>query len=279
MSIWNASLNMSKKFLNLACGDYFIVSESWVNLDWAPKSKKVIQANLLDKIPFEDNSFDFIYCSHFLEHISKKDILNFLTECNRVLKSNGRARFVLPDFENIAREYVYNMDNNFLKFAEFNILEMIDQCVRKESGGELNQWYKNSFSDPELSRYISKRTGYKLIQNPKNKYQILKKFQNLTLKKIYFTIQFKTIKAIIKLFPKWYRDNYVSTTATGEKHLWVHDFHSVQQILLQSGFDSVIKLNAFTSLELDFPVVPLDVDLEGLPIKGAESMYIEALKI
>jgi predicted SAM-dependent methyltransferase len=270
---------MNKKFLNLACGDYFIESENWVNLDWAPKSRKVIQANLLGRIPFEDNSFDFLYCSHFLEHISKKDILNFLIECNRVLKSNGRARFVLPDFENIAREYVHNIDNNFLKFAEFNIVEMIDQCVRKESGGELIQWYKNSLNDPELSRYISNRTGYKINQKPKNKNRTLEKIHNLTLKKIYFVIQFKTIGVITKVFPKWYRDNHVSTTATGEKHLWVHDFNSVQEVLLQSGYNSVVKLNAFTSLELDFPVVPLDVDLDGLPIKGAESMYIEALKI
>jgi predicted SAM-dependent methyltransferase len=270
---------MSKKFLNLACGDYFIVSESWVNLDWAPKSKKVIQANLLDRLPFEDYSFDFIYCSHFLEHISKKDVLKFLTECNRVLKSNGRVRFVLPDFENIAREYVNNIDNDFLKFAEFNIIEMIDQCVRKESGGELKQWYKNSIGDPELSRYINTRTGYKSNQNPRNKYQILNKFQNLTFKKVYFLIQLKAINAIVKLFPKWYRDSYFSTTAIGEKHLWVHDFNSVRQVLLQSSFNRVIRLDAFTSQELDFPVVPLDVDLEGFPIKGAESMYIEASKI
>jgi predicted SAM-dependent methyltransferase len=270
---------MNKKFLNLACGDYFIESENWVNLDWAPKSRKVIQANLLGRIPFEDNSFDFLYCSHFLEHIPKKDVLNFLTECNRVLKSNGRARFVLPDFENIAREYVHNIDNNLLKFAEFNIVEMIDQCVRKESGGELIKWYKNSLNDPQLSRYINKRTGYKINQNPKNRNRTLNKIQNLTFKKIYYIIQIKTIEAIIKVFPKWYRDNHVSTTATGEKHLWVHDFNSVQEALLQSGYHSVVKLNAFTSLELDFPVVPLDVDLEGSPIKGAESMYIEALKI
>ena len=179
-------MTKSKKYLNLACGDYFISSETWINLDWAPKSKKVKQANLLESLPFDDNTFDFVYCSHFLEHISRKDLVNFLSECNRVLKSNGRARFVLPDFENIAREYIRNIDNNFLKFAEFNIIEMIDQCVRKESGGELNEWYKNSFDDTELGLYIRLRTGFKNNQNRKKAKEFARKFRNLTIKKIYF---------------------------------------------------------------------------------------------
>jgi ubiquinone/menaquinone biosynthesis C-methylase UbiE len=270
---------MYKKFLNLACGDYFISSDNWVNLDWAPKTKIVKHANLLGRIPFDDNSFDFVYCSHFLEHLSKNDISNFLNECIRVLKVNGRARFVLPDFENIAREYLYNLDNNLLNFAEFNIVEMIDQCVRRKSGGELIQWYKNAFNDPNLKSYITTRTGYKFHQNSKTTHQQIKKLQNLTFKKMFFKIQFKIINAFIKLFPKWYRDNHISTTATGEKHLWVHDFNSIQKLLLKSGFRDIVKLNAFTSLELDFPVVPLDVDLTGVSIKGAESMYIEALKV
>ena len=269
---------MTKKFLNLACGDYFISSEYWVNVDWAPKSREVNQANLLGRIPFDDNSFDFIYCSHFLEHLSIKDVSNFLTECSRVLKNNGRARFVLPDFENIAREYIHNIDNNLLKFAEFNIIEMIDQCVRKKSGGELIEWYKSASGNSELSNYINKRTGYKFTQNSKSPYQIVNRLQNLTIKKVYFKIQSKIINAVVKLFPKWYRNNHISYTATGEKHLWVHDFNSIQQILLKSGFNHIVKLDAFTSLESEFPVMPLDVDLNGLPVKGAESMYVEALK-
>jgi len=272
-------MTKSKKYLNLACGDYFISSETWINLDWAPKSKKVKQANLLESLPFDDNTFDFVYCSHFLEHISRKDLVNFLSECNRVLKSNGRARFVLPDFENIAREYIRNIDNNFLKFAEFNIIEMIDQCVRKESGGELNEWYKNSFDDTELGLYIRLRTGFKNNQNRKKAKEFARKFRNLTIKKIYFKIQLKAINTNVKLFPKWYRDNHISMTATGERHLWVHDYNSIRQSLLSTGFHDVCKLDAFTSMESDFPVMPLDVSSDGLPIKGAESMYIEALKI
>ena len=165
---------MNKKFLNLACGDYFIDSNEWVNIDWAPKSSKVKQANLLKKLPFRNETFDLVYCSHFIEHISVENLIHFINECNRVLKTGGRIRLVLPDLENIAREYISNLDKNFQIFAEFNVVEMIDQCVRKKSGGELIKWYKNSRTNPELMEYVNKRTGYLFTSKANRKNSFLK---------------------------------------------------------------------------------------------------------
>ena len=56
------------KYLNIACGSSFIDETNWVNLDYK-SSKGVKRANLLNKLPFPDLTFDAIYCSHFIEHI------------------------------------------------------------------------------------------------------------------------------------------------------------------------------------------------------------------
>jgi len=269
---------MDKKFLNLACGDYFVDSNEWVNVDWAPKSNKVKQANLLTKLPFPNETFDLVYCSHFIEHISIENLSNFSNECNRVLKTDGRIRLVLPDLENIAREYISNLDKNFQIFAEFNVVEMIDQCVRKKSGGELIKWYKNSQTNPELLAYVSKRTGYLFSSKVNGKNSFLSRVRNLTWRLALIKTQKVYVKILLFMLPTWYKENHVSRTATGEQHVWMHDFNSIQKLLFRNGFVSICKLDAQNSKEKSFPIYPLDTDTSGISRKGEESMYVEAVK-
>jgi predicted SAM-dependent methyltransferase len=266
------------RFLNLACGDIFVTSTLWENCDFAPKSKDVNQVNLLGGLPYADNTFELAYCSHYIEHIPKNEVLNFLQECNRVLKPNGLIRLVLPNFENIAREYIKNIDQGNLLYSEFNIVEMIDQCTRSESGGELMKWYRKTLVDSTLHSYIKSRTGYVINPN-KNKPEFFWiKFKNLNLMKLKFKIQLIFSKLMISILPEWFQLHHVSKTATGEKHLWVYDFHSISNILKQAGFSSIVEKDSHNSSNSIFPVFPLDINSNNESRKGTGSMYIEAIK-
>ena len=55
--------------------------------------------NLQKRVPLVDNSTNVIYCSHFLEHLSKKDGRRFLEECFRSLKRGGLLRIAVPDLD------------------------------------------------------------------------------------------------------------------------------------------------------------------------------------
>jgi SAM-dependent methyltransferase len=266
-----------KYFLNLACGDHFIVSSNWENVDWAPKSRDVKQIDLLKELPYPEGTFDLVYTSHFLEHIPLNQSRIFLEECRRVLKADGVLRLALPDFENIAREYIHNIDNRNFLYAEFNIIEMIDQCVRTESGGELVNWYRG-VDQPDLQEYLSARTGYVIKKSAALRQTRFSRLKHITLKKLKSKAQMQIIKFIVSLFPKWYLQNHISNAVTGELHRWVYDFNSLKKILIEVNFTSVSKLDAFTSLNSDFPNIPLDVDEQGRSRKGLQSMYIEAIK-
>jgi predicted SAM-dependent methyltransferase len=268
-----------RKFLNLACGDYFINSSSWINCDFAPQSKSVKHLNLLGKFPFDSNSFDLVYCSHYLEHIGLDKVSDFMNQCNRVLKKNGVIRLVLPDFENIAREYVMNKDLNQSEFASFNIAEMIDQCVRTRSGGDLQDWYYRSLGNKELSEYIYSRTGFKHKSSAKLENKIKIRLKRITLKKMKLKLQLKMSYIVISTLPSWFKANHISKVATGERHFWVHDFDSVKAFLEQSGFTEVKRVSAQFSCEPNFPLYPLDLNSQNHARKGKESMYIEARKI
>tara|TARA_R110001592_G_scaffold4546_1_gene25502 strand:+ start:632 stop:1351 length:720 start_codon:yes stop_codon:yes gene_type:complete len=67
----------------------------------------VINHNVNLGLPFEDSSIEVIFSSHFIEHLTFEEGLNFLTECKRVLKPNGILRIVCPDIM-IWIDKVYN---------------------------------------------------------------------------------------------------------------------------------------------------------------------------
>lgn len=63
-------------------------------------TKKTLNfADLRCRIPLADESTEVIYCSHILEHLTKKDGMQLLNECFRVLKKEGLLRLVVPDLD------------------------------------------------------------------------------------------------------------------------------------------------------------------------------------
>jgi SAM-dependent methyltransferase len=99
-----------KKF-NLGCGDKlykdFLNIGYWSALESGGLYKDLngsigtfmLNHDLVNGIPAEDNSLDLIYHSHMLEHLNYEDGINFIKECYRTLKPNGRMRILVPDLE------------------------------------------------------------------------------------------------------------------------------------------------------------------------------------
>lgn len=56
-----------------------------------------VHHNLAYGVPLTDRSADFVYCSHFLEHLPPDTGRRLLSECRRVLKTGGVLRVVVPD--------------------------------------------------------------------------------------------------------------------------------------------------------------------------------------
>jgi predicted SAM-dependent methyltransferase len=51
------------------------------------------------RFPFEDNTFDYVYSEHMIEHIEYDSALFMLRECFRVLKPGGKIRMSTPDLK------------------------------------------------------------------------------------------------------------------------------------------------------------------------------------
>lgn len=133
--------------VNLGCG--LAVAQGWINVDaslnalvasWPRAVHKLLYrlsganryysleqyCDLLENhvfmhhdlshgIPLTDQSADFVYTSHFLEHLFKKDAERLLTDCHRALKSGGIIRVCVPDLAYAVSLYIACEKEKMLK--------------------------------------------------------------------------------------------------------------------------------------------------------------------
>ncbi len=57
-------------------------------------------------LPIRDNSIEYIYTSHMIEHLGFREHKNFLMECYRVLKNHGKIEILCPDFKAAVKIYL-----------------------------------------------------------------------------------------------------------------------------------------------------------------------------
>lgn len=85
-----------KKKLNLGCGDD--IREDFINVDKKPASGVDLILDLNDKLPFKDNSMDYIILDNVLEHLD--DPLSVMKEVGRISRPDSRVKVVVPHFRN-----------------------------------------------------------------------------------------------------------------------------------------------------------------------------------
>jgi predicted SAM-dependent methyltransferase len=78
------------------------VISGWLNTDLLPTSSDVVYLDATRRFPFKDNTFDYVYSEHMIEHIEYDSALFMLRECFRVLKPGGKIRMSTPDLRILA---------------------------------------------------------------------------------------------------------------------------------------------------------------------------------
>jgi SAM-dependent methyltransferase len=271
--------------VNLACGDTYMAGDGWINFDYVASSATVRKADLLGRLPLSEDSAALVYSSHFIEHIPRSDVPAFLRECLRVLRPGGVLRLVLPDLEEMARTYLAHRDAGEHERADFLVLEMIDQCVRREPGGELGQLYRRlragSAQASEMIAFVRERTGEDLGGNhsiAESQGGALGALAGRYVRGARHRLRGVWLRFWLTGLPAAFRAQNLSLAGVGERHHWLWDFHQLRQALEVAGFKAVERRTAGSSAIADFPFYPLDLDADGRPRKGVESMYVEARK-
>ncbi|RXI45958.1 MerR family transcriptional regulator [Clostridium tetani] len=156
----NLPLNEECKVLELGCGDgslwrinYNYIPKSWdiYLTDFSKgmledakknlvKQKERFKFEIVDveKIPYEDESFDLVIANHMLYHVENID--RAMSEIKRVLKKDGvfYASTVGKEHMKEMREIISKVDKNILQVESFNLTEKF----QLENGKKiLNNWF------------------------------------------------------------------------------------------------------------------------------------------
>ena len=97
----------NKVRLDLACGNNLQKGYTGIDIVGKPDSQAEIQHDLMQfPWPFEDNSVDEVFASHYLEHIPhgngyEDPFFSFFDEVYRILKPGGLARFIVPYYSSV----------------------------------------------------------------------------------------------------------------------------------------------------------------------------------
>jgi len=272
---------MTIRKVNLACGGVYVADNGWVNLDYASFSRDVCQANLLGRLPLPDDSVELVYSSHFLEHIPRDMVTHFLGECLRILHPGGVLRLAVPDLENICRTYLGHRERGEHSQADFAVIELLDQCVRRDPGGELSRYFQalklNPLVQSEQISFVKERIGQEGM-NDSSPLITRKGSLASMLRRAPAVAEKLWILFVLRMLPKAFRDQNVSLASIGERHHWLYDAYQLQLLLVAAGFESIELCTATSSRFIGFPFHPLDLDADGRPRKGVETLFIEAQK-
>lgn len=257
-------------------------------MDVSPASPEVRQLDAGRPLPFENNTVDVCYNSHMLEHLDPSEVRPFLRECHRIMKSGGVLRVVVPNLEEIAREYIRQLDvseaNPTQTSERYNwiVLELLDQLVRHKSGGQMAESICQA--SPSLRSYIKERVGKEAegfweAREETQPSTFSRLFKPGALSKVAGILYLKLVELLVRLVAgkkglMAYRVGRFRLS--GEVHRWMYDRYSLGVLLRNSGFDNIRVCVAFESGIPNFGSYELDV--VGGGIRKPDSLFIEAMK-
>lgn len=84
------------KALNFGCGNR--IHADWINIDFSPIDNRVQKVNLLQPLPFGDNTFDVAYSSPFLR-------TSYTAKCYKGTQPNTQNPKKWRDFPNCSTRF------------------------------------------------------------------------------------------------------------------------------------------------------------------------------
>ena len=137
----------NKTKLHLCCGTRYF-GDDWVHAD-GNEYPHALRIRDLNHLPFKDDQFELIYCSHAISYFDREEIIPILKEWKRVLKTGGKLRLATPDFDTISHLY---------RMGKYNLDELQGLLYGKWSyeTGNLNKhiYFKTAYDYVSLKRLL-----------------------------------------------------------------------------------------------------------------------------
>ncbi len=171
--------------LNLGCGVH--TPKNWINYDssfrvWLDRIPYVFllgyqprfanwvrRFDVRKPLPFPDQSVQYIYSSHMIEHLSHFCAETLLKECHRVLRVGGRIRLMTPNLFYSVENYLSRRTDSVLRnsaadhfFRSLFVVEeekhgLLTRCLHLFQNKNRHQWL---YDDHSL-KFFLERCGFR----------------------------------------------------------------------------------------------------------------------
>ena len=278
---------------NLGCGSQ--ICQDWINIDLVRTGPGVVAHDLSTGIPLPDASCEVVYHSHVLEHLRRPDAQFFMRECFRVLKPGGILRVAVPDLEQICRQYLLALDRALAKRAhagcdyEWIMLELFDQTVRPQSGGDMRAYLQQNplpneafvferIGEEGRQLVSSLRASAGRMEHPPGRLALgISAYLRAMGRRMGVTLAQK--------LASWAGGDQLMEAYRlgrfrmgGEIHQWMYDRYSLEQLMISAGLKDPRQESALTSRISGWTDVPLDV-LPDRTVRKPDSLFMEALRL
>ena len=119
-----------RRKLHLGASD--MILPGWLNTDLFPHSRETVFMDAARPFPLPELSLDYVYCEHFIEHISIEGAASCFAEVYRCLKRGGVFRVATPDLQQYVGLFSGRLgpdQEKFLQsFGAFFKLEHVSPC-------------------------------------------------------------------------------------------------------------------------------------------------------
>jgi predicted SAM-dependent methyltransferase len=166
--------------LHLGCGLNYL--DNWLNTDLKPDSKR-IYLDISKKFSFPDNSFDYVYSEHVIEHMPYLSGKNMLEQSFRVLKSGGTLRLVTPDILFLIDLYQNDktkINSAYIKWnSELFIQGKAPHCALSVINNYVRDWGHQYIYDVNVLRNALTECGFENIKELELGKSDISELQNL----------------------------------------------------------------------------------------------------
>lgn len=134
-----------------------------------------IHHNILYGLPFTNNSIDYMYTSHFVEHLYRSHAQMFFEEAYRTLKKDGVLRISVPDLEGAVSLYSEGRKDEALDFFYYDAgtsaftrhkymydFELMKRYLLQAGFRDVQRWEFQQGRTPDIDK-LDNHPGYSLF--------------------------------------------------------------------------------------------------------------------
>ncbi len=141
-------------------------------------NSRIIHHDLKYGIPFKNDSVEYIFSSHFLEHLDEKSAGDLLKECNRVLKKGGIIRIIVPDLDEEIDEICFNLENYKKNRDVIKVQKYVTSSFENE--GEFS-YHRKMYNFEALKEALAS-AGFKNVKKKKRFEGLMPKLRKLDIR-------------------------------------------------------------------------------------------------